>query len=133
MDFSSLPKYTAIPKRGSAARADKTGPGLSPRVTRILRDLVLLVAIVAMLYELRLIATAIERPPVPASARPPLDFRLVEERYRDLSLGYSRDQVERLLGPPTHRDVWGPEFTTLEERLGNAGRTRVPPVRIWDR
>jgi hypothetical protein len=133
MDFSSLSKYPTPQRPVAAAGVRKGDPAFPQRVTRILVGLVFVAAVAGMLYELRRMADAFEHPPSVAPP-PPLDFKLVQARYSEIRLQSSRRaEVERLLGQPTQRSVWGPEFTEREEILENQGKNRVPPMRRWDK
>lgn len=134
MDFSSLPKYRVVQTAGSAAGAQNTSQRISQRAMRNLRDLALLVAIVALLYWLRQTVAAIEHAPVFTPAPLPLDFRLVEQRYGDVPLMGSRKDVERLLGTPTQRNAWHPELAETQRRLeiGDRNSRFLPRVRAWD-
>jgi hypothetical protein len=99
-------------------------------VTRILLELVALASIGGLIYELRRTILGIERPPPSALARPPLDFKLVEESYDLVPPGASRAEVERLLGPPTHRNIGESDFPPeLRSRL----RHLVYEVQFWDK
>ena len=129
MDFASLPRYRAFPKPSTAV--DERGPVLSPRARRIARDLALSLAMVVALYLLRQFAAALDRPPPPVP--PPLEFRVVAERFRRLEECRTRAEVERLLGPPTDPNAWGPELAQFEERWWNSGRNWFPKERLWHR
>src|SRR4051812_31441609 len=100
MDLTSLPGYPTPQRQGHPVSVRKANPGLPPRATRVLRDLVLLVVIIVLLYWLRRTATAIEYRPQPQPPRPPLDFKLIEERFGQLRIFASPEDVDELLGPP---------------------------------
>jgi hypothetical protein len=126
MNIASLPSYPGHQSPNTAARK------LSSGRARVLIDLALLAAIVALLWWLRWTVEGIKGLRVP---NPPLDFRLVEERYDSIPWGGSRMAVERLLGPPTEHYAWGPELAEVERILENGGRNLMPEPedRVWDR
>jgi hypothetical protein len=125
MDFSSLPSYPALHNPISAKRNQERGIGLSPRATRILRDLLVLVVGGMMLYELREMTA--ERRPAPHRA--PLDFKLVQERIGKV-LMLDSNKVEALLGPPSPQQSWEPEFQ-LYEAVVAAHPDRYPSGSFW--
>jgi hypothetical protein len=55
------------------------------------------------------------------------------ERFDRVQRWASRAEVERLLGPPTERDAWGPEVEQFEEDWWNGGRNIFPKDREWNR
>src|SRR3954465_9137488 len=99
------------------------------RATRILLELAFVATITLTLYQFRPSA------PVPDDP-PPIDFKLVMERY-DKVRGVYRDraEVEALLGPPTERNASGADVGRLEAYVvnGNAGRDLYPSERLWDK
>jgi hypothetical protein len=109
MDFSSLPKFPAHQYRSSTSATQQRRLGLSPRIARILRDLLLLALFGLMLYHLRQMTA--ERPPPPP--RVPFDFKLVQARIDEVRM---RDagEVEALLGPPGPNQSREPEFELIE-------------------
>jgi hypothetical protein len=114
--------------------ADQTGLGLSSRAAHILRDFILLVAIAAFLYWLRCMATAIEHPPTPPPNRPPLDFKIIEQRFRQLQLFASCEEVEELLGPssPVNGD-WDFDLHHWMEEAKHSHRDfGIPNDAYWD-
>jgi hypothetical protein len=132
MNLTSLPKYP--PRQGPVACLPGKRPGLSPRATRILLDAALLLLICGLLYELRCTLATMEHPPAPPPPRPPIDFKLVQERYRKVGLLMSREAVLELLGPPTARAAREPEFQLQEEFLAHSWRDfRIPDPRFWER
>lgn len=116
MDFSSFPKYPVPREAGAATRAPKYAQNISLRGPRILLDLLLLACIVVLLYELRWATARTEHPQAPPP-QPLLDFRLVVERYGQSQELATLQEIEELLGPPTHRKYWGPEVQELD-RIG---------------
>jgi hypothetical protein len=61
---------------------------------------------------------------------PPLDFKIVEKRYGEERLFTLRQEdVEKLLGPPTHRGVSGPD----EEVRFSRQLSELPSDRRWDK
>jgi hypothetical protein len=132
MHFTSLPDYQTA-ERPSPARPDKT-EGVSLRGAYLVRDLIVLAAFVVLLCWLRRTATEIEQPPAPAPpARPPLDFKLVEERFDKVRRLAAREQVEELLGarPPINGD-WGADLQAWEELAEHSNRHfGIPGNRFW--
>jgi hypothetical protein len=101
MDFSSLRSYPA-PRRAWPGWRIPAADGPSPRAARVLFDLAALAGVAAALYGAWWAADRVEH--ARAAAEPtPLDFRVVAKRYADVRLRASRDDVERLLGPPTRQ------------------------------
>jgi hypothetical protein len=131
MDFSSLPKYPPPDGPGAATCLRENSQELSRRVIRILLELVFLLAVMLLLYEFRPIATVADRPP---PAAPPLDFKLIEARYNKVGLFVSRDEVRKLLGPPTELPFWEPglEQLTADVEQWNM-HSELPSDRIWVR
>jgi len=125
MDFSSLPRYRSFQELVYGPPLPARGSPVSPREARLMKDLALLMAIVVVLYQSRQAAAAIIRPPSP----PPLDFRLVAERYALLAGYSSREEVERLLGPPTECNAWAPEIAEFEKNWRD--RNGFGEVRMW--
>jgi hypothetical protein len=120
MGFTSLPEYVAI-QRTSSTGPRKCDRVCSPRVTRIAVELLVLSAIGGLVLELQRIHTALQSPPSPAPAqrsRPPLNFKLIQERYGLVHEGATREEVEELLGPPTR-----PNFAPFNPRR---------PHWVWD-
>ena len=108
----------------------------SVRNHHVTAEVVLVLAIVITMYGLRQSVRTTDAPtPSIAGTVSELDFNAVEKSFKsDLFHGMSRKSVEDRLGPPTQRDVWGPEVTAWEERLDNAGRNpKLPSVRSWDK
>jgi hypothetical protein len=134
MDFSSLPKFTALRMRVSTECPPKRDGGFSPRRVRILMDLVFLAAIVGMLYELRGLVNAIEQPPAPAPASQPFDFETVQERYADIWRARTLVEVEALLGPPTEPIISTPELKEAESKAEHSNRhLGIPNERFWQK
>jgi hypothetical protein len=125
MAFYSLPSYPALPNPSSAKRIQDRGLGLSPRATRILRDLLILVVVGVMLYQLREMAAERRLPP----PRAPLDFKLVQERFGKV-LMLDSSEVEALLGPPSPQQSREPEFQ-LYEAVVAAHPDRYPSGSFW--
>ncbi len=142
MDLSSLRSYPA-PRRAWPGFRIPPADGLSRRKARVLFDLAALVGVMAALYGAWWAADLVEH----GRAKPkPLDFRVVAKRYADVRLWASRDDVERLLGPPTRqpgredhrfgrlealaelvaqahwRDMWEPRYWCLWEGPQDEGR-----------
>jgi hypothetical protein len=115
MDYSSLPKYRALPRTGPATCGEQTGPRLSSRAVRTLLDLALLIAITVMLSMIRQAAPSSESPT--ASLPRPLDFKLVQERSDKVKL-LEYGKVVALLGPPSF-ESWSrePEFQGIEDMV----------------
>src|SRR5262249_28745375 len=89
----------------------------------------MLVAIMAMLCCLR--GEPDECPPSPPAA--PLDFKLVQERYPRVQWFIDgRLEVESLLGPPTEREISGPEVQEWETRAARRC-VGLPFPRVWDK
>jgi hypothetical protein len=129
MDFSTLPKWQPRDGQGSNTRLPQGSQGISPPLTRTIRDLALLVAFVVMLYVLRQMTAALERPRLRAS---PLAFKVVEERYNKVHLLASREEVEELLGPPTQRHAAGPDLQEAELAAQYSSRhVEMPVDRFW--
>jgi hypothetical protein len=100
MDFSSLRSYPAPRRAWPGFRIPAADDGLSRRAARVLFDLAALVGVAAALYGAWWAAEKVNH----AAAEPaPLDFPLVAKRYADVRHWASRDDVERLLGPPTRQ------------------------------
>jgi hypothetical protein len=91
-----------------------------------------LAAIAALLYWLRWVAADIGQSPE-SEPEPRLDFKVVEERYEKVVPGFRREQVEELLGSPTERHAWDPDFGIYEEHQELWSRGFLPPQRAWDR
>jgi hypothetical protein len=108
---------------------DETRTRLSPRAARLLRDFTCLLAIAALVYWLRETTAAIEHPRAP---RPVLvlDFKLVKERFGKISPSASRNEVEKLLGPPSPpNEHWEADLQWWAE----SGDSRVTgDDRVWD-
>lgn len=101
MNLYALPKYPR-PYRREVAGPDESRLWFSPRAQRVVRDLVFLVAIIALFATLlEAKATLTQPPPAPAQPRPPLEFKLVAQRYADVKVGDKLSRVHALLGPPT--------------------------------
>jgi hypothetical protein len=97
MDFSSLRSYPA-PRRAWPGFRIPATDGLSRRSARVLFDLAALAGVAAALFGAWWAADLVEH----GRTQPkPLDFRVVAKRYADVRTWASRDDVERLLGPPT--------------------------------
>src|SRR5437764_908355 len=102
MSLSSLPRYPVPLGRASVDTVRSEHPWLTPRSTRVVIDVALLAVIVAAFYWLRLMSNAIEHRPPPVPRPAPLDFGIVEKDFGEVvSLSKSRQEAERLLGPPT--------------------------------
>jgi hypothetical protein len=102
MDFSSLPNFPLICRRYPIVCPDDVPQRPSPQVARILWDLVLALILVALLSELRGVANALDRPPMPRPALLPFDFEFVVERL-GRHLGELLAPVKEFLepyGPP---------------------------------
>lgn len=111
---------TALPKYPAPQHQHREGPGTWPpsllegRSRQVLRDLVLLAAIVTLFGTLHGATATLTQVPGPAQPRPPLDFGLVKLRYDDVTHGLSRARVHALLGPPTEPFTECPELQRLE-------------------
>jgi hypothetical protein len=109
-------------------------PGVDARFSlrrpRLLTDLALFVAIIALLAWLRLTADGIQRARsfTPAS----LDFEIIQERLASVErLQPSQSEVEKWLGPPTQRGVWESEVKEWEaKRFKNA---TPPGDHVWEK
>src|SRR5437773_1391589 len=116
MSQSSLPTYPALPARRPTDYTQRVVRGPSRQAARILLYVAVAVTVWGLVYLLRQALAAVEHPPPPKGAappRPPLDFKLVQERYdKVLMLDYG--QVVGLLGPPS---PWSrePEFQGIEQ------------------
>ncbi|QEG31790.1 hypothetical protein GobsT_66340 [Gemmata obscuriglobus] len=138
MDYASLPSYPPPP-----SHAPEPQPGnerqLTPRQTQVLIDLTWLAGIMVLILWTRHAVTNIERAQAAERARAvappptPLDFGLVAERFGQIQAGASREEVERLLGPPTERRAWGPEVEEFELRWWNGGKNIFRADREWNR
>jgi hypothetical protein len=122
-------KSPAPPELESVASTEGSQPVRSPELKRRGRNLLWLVVIVILLCELKRIAGAIQRSREPGPA--PLNFEIVQNRYRDLRRCTNRYEVEALLGPPTHRNAREPEFEEFELSWWNGGRNWFPSLRVW--
>ena len=63
----------------------------------------------------------------------PLEFKGIMERYGDVRMFMTRQEVEALLGPPTERTAWDPEFERIEQAWRNRGRNIFPEDRVWQK
>ena|SRR5438067_2909035 len=136
MDLASLPKYQQFRPPGRTVRSAGARFRLSPRLTRALLDVTVLLAIAALLYFFWLTGAAAERALTPVPPPPVLDFKLVQQRYDDVAVTNQfedarkgrfvrREQFHRLLESPSHPNAWGPELSKYWEDLSL-------PERIWD-
>jgi hypothetical protein len=99
MALASLPRYPSLQRAASAPRAPEIVLKFSLRMTRVFVSVAFLVILAVALYELRETTMIHQAPP----SAPPLDFKLVEERYSQVYPPLSREKVAELLGPPTER------------------------------
>ena len=131
MDFSSLRQYPMPPGLRTAWWPSKLVRH-SARWERIILGLALVVAIVALTSWLRRAAKALDLPPPPP--RPPLDFKLVKERYSQLRSLATREQVHELLGPPsTPTGVWQRDLAEWESSAEWSHRhLGIPADRFWE-
>jgi hypothetical protein len=136
MDLSSFPNYPTPPTPQATSRADKTKPTISPRAARIFRDLALLIAIGALFYWARQTAKTFEHPPAAPLPDPPLEFRLIEERFNNVKMFASRQQVAELLGtpsPPRDYGTWRADLRQWEERAKHSHRhLGIPSDQSWE-
>jgi hypothetical protein len=100
----------------------------------VLFDLAALAGVVAALYGTRWAADKVEH--ARAAAEPsPLDFRVVAKRYAEVKLWAGRNDVERLLGPPTRRLDREDQFGRFKAVMGLVEqvnwRSGVPEPRFW--
>lgn len=129
MDFSSLRSYPA-PRRAWPGFRIPAADGPSPRAARVLFDLA---GVAAALYGAWWAADLVKH----GWAKPkPLDFRVVAKRYADVRTWASRDDVERLLGPPTRQLVREDHrFERLEALAQSVARFYwrgdLPEPRYW--
>jgi hypothetical protein len=139
VDISSLPNFPPpLP-----ILSDVTPPPRVPRVSRrhirAFINSAKFAMIVAVLVWSRQAAAdiekarAVERSKEAVPARPPLDFRLIMERFDSVKKGSTRRAVEELLGPPSRSYMWGPEVAEFELDWSNYGRNIIPAVREWNR
>jgi hypothetical protein len=85
----------------------------------------------AIEYERKLAA---EKSAPPAPEPPPLDFKLVKERFVKVRTLTRWEDVELLLGPPTHRRQRGPEFWAVERDIEHFRRPfGLPKDHFWDK
>ena len=133
MDVASLPKYVPFERPYFIGFSRPTPRWRSPRAIGVLRDLTWLVAMGVMLYWFQRTATAAERALAPVPRRPALNFKLVAERFRKVDRHAKREEVTKLLGPPTD---WGsrfPEVRPYEIELSSESdkERRKQYYRIW--
>jgi hypothetical protein len=136
MDFSSLRRYPTFPKGRPGWRIALTAGGSSPRTTRVLFDLAVLTCLAAAFYGVWWTARRIEQPPPPPPPKPaPLDFNVIAARHDEVKHSASRDDVERLLGPPTEPLPPGAQFDGLEEVTERAAHSHrgfdMPEPQLW--
>lgn len=130
MSLSSLPSYTA-----PESKTDQSCPPpvdsryRKPRQRRLLTNLALLAAIIALLLGLRSLSDAIERA---SASLITLDFKLVQDRCDRIRLFDNSETVLQWLGAPTERGVWTPEFQNLEAKALHSNRHfGTPNDRVW--
>lgn len=126
VDVPSLPRYPSPQQPPAADAPARRGWRVTPRQTRLLIDLAWLAGIVVLFVWLRQAADSTRHPPQPAV---PLDFTLVRERFANVRLGMSSEEVFDLLGPPGPSAlVREPEFDGIEAVL-EAHPDRYPAER----
>jgi hypothetical protein len=130
MDLSSLPKYPAFRRLEPAGSGPQMRFRLSPRTSRILRDVALVMAITALLYGFRRAASTFQGPPS-VSPRPPVAFERIQERYEKVK-GLTRTEVEALLGPPSPQ-TWVPEFERDAEIVAARPHRYSKGPFVWER
>lgn len=106
MDFSSLPQFPSAFRLAAPAHALRKLP--SPRLTRALLGLGVLSAAGLSLYALWPNVAAMIQRPTPAPTAP-LDFRIIQQRYDDMPLSATPEEVRWQLGPPSSEDDPGIE------------------------
>lgn len=131
MDFSSLPEFKTRKEPNSAGGPKETERKLSKRTTRNLRDLAWLVVIILLLFQLHRISQAIKDRKAPEP--PLLDFRIVQERFKEAEELSSRSQIEQLFGPPGNLNAWEPEFYELEMETWRSMRVNSSYPHVWDK
>ena len=90
-------------------------------------DLAVVTAVAILLPWLRGTARSLQ-------PRPPLTFAVICERFHQLDLGASREEVEALLGPPTERGAHDPELEMAERKAEWSHRhLGIPRERSWER
>jgi hypothetical protein len=99
MSFFPKSQYPAPKQSLPEVAAQVNGPALSPRAIRIIHSLACLAGIVVILYFTWRMVDAIKHPTPPPPVKPPLDFDLVEKRYKQVGWKSSQGEVEELLGP----------------------------------
>ena|SRR5579871_153833 len=128
MDFSSLPRYPTPGRPQLAGPQAESGWHSSRRAARVFRDLAWLAGIAIFLLWLRNVADTARQPPQPWG---PLEFQLIQERFRQLQACVYRKQVFDLLGPPQFSGrISEPEFEEINA-LVQAHPDRYPHECSW--
>lgn len=135
MDVSSLPAFPP-PRTSRAETALRVSRGLLPPAQlRFLVNLLLAVALVALLIWGRMATAEIERSrenvqtqtvKVPAH----IDFKVVQQQFQQVSVMMPADEVFRLLGPQRYTNLREPKLDAYEERVW-ARPDRYPEPRFW--
>ena len=127
MDYTSLPTFPPpIPSRAATSVRTRDWR-LTLRQTRVLIDLAKLAGIMALLLWMRQTAIGPRQPEPPPK---PLPFRVVAERFDQVGLTMSRDEVVALLGPERFETLWEPEMRE-HDLLVWAHPDRYPEPRYW--
>jgi hypothetical protein len=97
--------------------------------------LAIVAALVPIVLLLLIGSMRTESRPSPSKTTPsPVEFSLIAERFRSLRHFFTREAVEKSLGPPTERDAWEPEFEELEGIAEHSNRhLGMPSFRNWNK
>jgi hypothetical protein len=138
VDYASLPRHPQFPAHAPEPQS-RTERRITPLQAQVLIDLLWLVGIVVVLIWTRHAvaniesARAAERARAVAIPPTPCDFQLIVLHFDQIRGGASREEVERLFGPPTERRATGPEVEEFELRWWNGGKNIFRADREWNR